>query len=46
MQIKYYLKHPQERKAIAQRAQQRVYRDHTYEKRLQKIISVIEDKES
>ena len=44
--IKYYLKHPQERKAIAQRAQQRVYRDHTYEKRLQKIISVIEDKES
>jgi len=43
--IKYYLKHSQERKAIAQRAQQRAYRDHTYEKRMQKIISTIENKD-
>ena len=40
--IKYYLEHPEERKRIAQRGQQRAYRDHTYEKRIQKIFSIIE----
>lgn len=43
--IKYYLDHPDLRKKIAQNAQQRAYRNHTYEKRLQKIISTIENKE-
>jgi spore maturation protein CgeB len=40
--IRYYLEHPEERKMIAQRGQQRAYRDHTYEKRIQQIFSIIE----
>jgi len=40
--IKYYLEHPEERRKIAQRGQERAYRDHTYKKRLQQIFSIIE----
>jgi spore maturation protein CgeB len=40
--IRYYLKHPEERKTIAQRGQLRAYHDHTYEKRIQDIFSIIE----
>lgn len=40
--IKYYLSHPEERKAIARRAQERAYRDHTYEKRIKDILIIIE----
>lgn len=40
--IKYYLAHPEERKAIALKGQQRAYCDHTYQKRLERIISIIE----
>lgn len=41
--IRYYLDHPEERKLIAKKAQERAYRDHTYEKRLQEIFSIIEE---
>jgi len=40
--IKYYLKHPEERELIAQKGQERAHRDHTYEKRLKEIFSLIE----
>ena len=40
--INYYLKHPEKRKLIAQKGQDRTLRDHTYEKRLKQIFSVIE----
>ncbi|MBL7196671.1 MAG: glycosyltransferase [Candidatus Omnitrophica bacterium] len=43
--IKYYLKHPDQRKTIAQKGQQKAHREHTYEKRLQKIISTVKNKE-
>lgn len=39
--IKYFLSHPDERKKIAQKGQQRAYREHTYEKRLKEIFSII-----
>lgn len=39
--IKYYLEHPEERNMIAQKGQQRAYRDHTYEKRLKEIFAII-----
>jgi len=39
--IKYYLEHPEGRKRIAQRGQQRAHRNHTYEKRLKEIFSII-----
>ncbi len=39
--IDYYLKHPEERTAIARRARARVLRDHTYDQRLQQMLSVI-----
>ncbi|MFH1258743.1 MAG: glycosyltransferase [Elusimicrobiota bacterium] len=42
--IQYYLTHSEERKLIVQRGQQRAYRDHTYEKRLKEIFSIIEKK--
>ena len=43
--IRYYLSHPEERKAIARRGQERTHRDHTYEKRLKEIFSIIEKNE-
>jgi spore maturation protein CgeB len=42
--IKYYLKYPDLRKTIGDNAKKRAYQDHTYEKRLQKIISTIKNK--
>ena len=39
--IQYYLEHPQERVQIAQRARARVLRDHTYDKRIEQMLSVI-----
>ncbi len=39
--IDYYLSHPDERIAIAQRAQARALREHTYGHRVQKMLSVI-----
>ncbi len=40
--VRYYLEHQEERKEIAKRGQQRAYREHTYENRIKKIISIIE----
>lgn len=37
----YYLKHENERKAIAKRGHERAMRDHTYEQRLKKIFEVL-----
>lgn len=42
--IRYYLEHSEERKLIAQKGRQRAYRDHTYEKRLLEIFSIINKK--
>ena len=39
--IEHYLAHPEERKAIAKRAQERVLKDHTYEKRAQQMLDLI-----
>jgi spore maturation protein CgeB len=39
--IAYYADRPEERRAIAARARTRVLRDHTYEKRLEEMLSVI-----
>ena len=39
--IEYYLAHPAERSEIAGRGQARAYRDHTYEKRLKEMFSII-----
>lgn len=41
--IKYYLEHKEERKMIAKKGQQRAHQDHTYEQRLEKIFSIIEN---
>ena len=42
--ITFYLKHPEERKSIARNGQSRAHQDHTYEKRMRKIISIIKNK--
>jgi spore maturation protein CgeB len=39
--IAYYLDRPEERAAIANRARERVLRDHTYERRLEQMLSMI-----
>lgn len=39
--IDYYLKHPEERRDIAQRAQARALEEHTYARRAQQILDVI-----
>ena len=39
--IRYYLKHEDDREAIAQAGYERVLRDHTYEKRFEQIFSII-----
>jgi len=39
--INYYLKHEGERKKIAKAGQKRTLRDHTYDKRVDKIIEVL-----
>lgn len=38
--IRYYLAHPEERQAIADRAFQKVHAEHTYDLRIKKIINV------
>lgn len=38
----YYLKHEDERKAIAKRGYERAVRDHTYEQRLKKVFQVLD----
>jgi spore maturation protein CgeB len=40
--IEHYSAHPEERAAIAQRARERVLRDHTYDKRVEQMLSIIE----
>lgn len=40
--VDYYLSHSRERDEIARRAQIRAYRDHTYARRMEKLISLIE----
>jgi spore maturation protein CgeB len=37
----YYLRHPQLAQQIAQRGQARAYRDHTYERRLNELVSKV-----
>jgi spore maturation protein CgeB len=39
--IDYYLAHPEERELINTRARTRVLKDHTYDKRLQEMLSII-----
>jgi spore maturation protein CgeB len=39
--IHYYLKHPEERAAIAEKARARVLKDHTYDQRLEQMLSII-----
>jgi len=39
--IDYYLAHPEEREVINRRARARVLKDHTYDKRLEEMLSII-----
>jgi len=39
--VDYYLGHPDERQAIADRAYARAHREHTYEKRLRKMFEIL-----
>ena len=39
--IDYYLRHPEEKKTIARKGQKRVLRDHTYQRRMEKLINII-----
>lgn len=39
--LDYYLAHPEERAAFAERARARVLRDHTYEKRAQQMLDLV-----
>jgi len=41
--VDYYLAHSKERDEIARKGQERAYRDHTYETRMQELISFIQD---
>ena len=41
--IRFYLDHPQERQAIAQRAYERVMKEHTYQHRMQQMLQVLQD---
>lgn len=40
--IDYFLGHPEEREAFAKRAQARVVKDHTYERRMEELIAYME----
>lgn len=42
--VRYYLEHDDERRAIAQRAYERVLKEHTYEHRAQEVIRLLQDK--
>ena len=39
--VDYYLAHPEERQEIADRSYARAHRDHTYEKRLEKMFQIL-----
>jgi len=39
--VEYYLQKPEERSAIAERACRRAHRDHTYQKRLETILTMV-----
>ncbi len=39
--ISYYLEHPKERQAIAEKARERALQDHTYERRAQQMLDLI-----
>jgi spore maturation protein CgeB len=39
--IEYYSAHPEERALVAGRARERVLRDHTYDKRIEQMLSII-----
>ncbi len=39
--INYYLAHPEEREEVNKKARERVLRDHTYDKRIEQMLSVI-----
>lgn len=39
--IDYYLSHPEERKAIGLKAQEKVYREHTYKHRIEEMLGFI-----
>jgi spore maturation protein CgeB len=39
----YFLKHPREREEIARRAQRKTLEEHTYEKRMERLISVMKE---
>jgi spore maturation protein CgeB len=41
--IHYYLNHEEERRAIANAGMRRVWKDHTYDKRIKEMFSMIED---
>lgn len=41
--IKFFTEHPEERQKYIQRGRQRVLRDHTYEKRMQKLLDYMEE---
>ena len=41
-QVDYYLKRPEERAAMAERAQRRAHREHTFEARLRTLLQIIQ----
>lgn len=41
--VQYYLTHDVERKAIANAGQQRTLRDHTYDKRMQEFVDIVQN---
>jgi spore maturation protein CgeB len=40
--VRYYLDHPEESQKIAQAGQARTLRDHTYEKRMSELVSILQ----
>ena len=44
--IQFYLKNEEERKAIVRQAQQRAYKEHTLEKRMKDLISIVQQGEA
>jgi spore maturation protein CgeB len=40
-QIEYYLAHPEERNAVCERARARILRDHSYDRRLEQMLSIV-----
>ena len=43
--IKYYLKHPDERKEIAEKSRKRVHKDHTYINRMKELLNEIQKRQ-